>query len=82
MTSFCNATIEYIIPNQNIKSVYFLKEDHSLECENLFPGNTIKNNDDKPEQQKVKDKEKFINECKNIMNSSNIYDRNLYKEKF
>ena len=28
---FCNATIEYIEPGQNIKSGYFLKKEHSVE---------------------------------------------------
>ena len=35
LKSFCNATIEYIIPNQKIKSSYILTKDHSLECNNL-----------------------------------------------
>ena len=33
--SFCNCTIEYIIQNQKIKSLYILTKDHSLECNNL-----------------------------------------------
>ena len=32
---FCDATLEYIEPGQNVKSGYFLKKDHSLECELL-----------------------------------------------
>ena len=32
----CNATIEYILPGQNVKSKYIFIEDHSLECKNLF----------------------------------------------
>ena len=33
LKSFCNATIEYILPNQKEKSKYILKQDHSKECE-------------------------------------------------
>ena len=40
---FCNSTIIYIYQNQNIKSGYFLKEDHSKECYSL--DNNIDNND-------------------------------------
>ena len=29
MSSFCNVTIEYIFPGQNVKSGYFLKKGHS-----------------------------------------------------
>jgi len=32
---FCNATIEYIQPDQNIKSGFFFKIDHSEECYNF-----------------------------------------------
>ena len=74
--SFCNATIEYIYPDQGVKSGFFLKEEHSIECISL----------DKHEEKKQlnlsKDKEKFIEACENIMNSSNIYDRRLFKEEF
>ena len=37
LKSFCNATIEYVYPNKNTKSGYFLKEDHLQECEKTFP---------------------------------------------
>ena len=83
LKSFCNATIEYVYPNQNTKSGYFLKEDHSQECEKAFP--TIKKNDFNPDEKKEENnnqKEKFIKACNNIMNSSTIYDRNIYKDKF
>ena len=74
--SFCNATIEYIYPEQNIKSGYFLKHPHSIECNDIY--------DNKPKivDKKGKDKEKFIEECHRIMNSSDIYDRRLFKEEF
>ena len=74
--SFCNATIEYIYPEQNIKSGYFLKHPHSIECNDIY--------DNKPKivDKKSKDKEKFIEECHRIMNSSDIYDRRLFKEEF
>ena len=32
---FCTATLEYIYPGQNKKSGYFLKKEHSTECEML-----------------------------------------------
>ena len=76
LKSFCNATIEYIIPNQKIKSSYILTKDHTSECYNLKID--LQNNDFKI----LKDKEKFINFCEEIMNNSNIYDRKLFKNKF
>ena len=73
---FCNATIEYIYPNQNCKSGYFLKKDHSVECMNML----LTLNKD----QIIKDlnKDKFIQLCENVMNSSSIYDRRMFKEEF
>ena len=73
---FCNATIEYILPGQKMKSKYILKEGHSQECETLF----IKI--DKTVIKTTLTKEQFISECELIMNSSSIYDRNLFKTKF
>ena len=29
---FCQSTIEYIEPEQNVKSGYFCKKEHSVEC--------------------------------------------------
>ena len=77
---FCNATIEFIEENQHVTSGYFLTKKHSIECDNLFFQN-LNNNIDLPDK-KIKDKENFIEECKNIMEQSTIYDRNLYKEEF
>lgn len=74
--AFCNATIEYILPNQKIKSKYILKEGHSEECEAKYL---------KLEKNDLIDsftKENFISECELVMNSSSIYDRALFKEKF
>ena len=77
---FCNATIEFIEENQHVTSGYFLTKKHSIECDNLFFQN-LNNNIELPDK-KIKDKENFIEECKNIMEQSTIYDRNLYKEEF
>ena len=65
------------------KAGYFLKEDHSVECETTYPTKkkTNINNDDIKEENNNQ-KEKFINACYNVMNSSTIYDRNIYKDKF
>jgi len=79
---FCNATIEYIYPNQNKKSGYFLKEGHSVECEDQFPENKIFNEQAKTNKNNDIKKENFILECNNVMNSSTIYDRGLFKDKF
>lgn len=75
---FCNATIEYIEPGQNIKAGYFLKKEHSLECDDLYNQKKIKIEN----QEKNNKKELFIELCENIMNKSNIYDRRLFKEEF
>ena len=75
---FCNATIEYIEPGQNVKSGYFLKKVHSLECDDLYNQKKIKIEN----QQKKSKKELFVELCENIMNKSNIYDRRLFKEEF
>ena len=75
---FCNATIEYIEPGQNVKSGYFLKKVHSLKCDDLYNQKKIKIEN----QQKKSKKELFIELCENIMNKSNIYDRRLFKEEF
>ena len=49
-----------------------MKKDHSDECINHYIPKKI---------QKIKgnyDKSQFIEECGNLMNSSNIYDRKLF----
>ena len=75
---FCQATIEYIEPGQNVTSEYFFKKDHSFECEELDKAK-IKSK----ENLKVnEDKLAFISKCENIMNSSTIFDRQLFKESF
>ena len=79
--STCNATIEYIYPNQK-KSGSFLKEGHSVECENQFPENKIFNEGPKTNKFIDVNKETFILECNNVMNSSTIFDRSLFKDKF
>ena len=76
---FCDATLEYIEPGQNVKSGYFLKKDHSLECD-LFEG---KEKEQCKKEIKISEtKEDYIIKCENIMNNSNIYDRHLFKESF
>ena len=50
--------------------------DHSQECKNLFSKIEKKNNTE------ILSKDNFISECEKIMNSSEIYDRNLFKDKF
>ena len=53
-----------------------MKKDHSDECINHYIPKKI---------QKIKgnyDKSQFIEECENLMNSSNIYDWKLFKEEF
>ena len=80
-SSFCNATIEYILPNQNQKSGYFFKKDHSKECYNLFNINPI-SKEVGEKFVEIKDKKKFIEQCENIMNTSEIFDRRLYKDEF
>ena len=74
--SFCNATILYIYPNQHKKSGYFLIKEHSSEFLN------INKNTKKTENILEGDKNTFIKKCEDIMNSSTIYDRNLFKTKF
>ena len=73
---FCSANLEYIEPNQHVKSGYFLKKDHSMECNNISSIINIKkiNTDN--------DKENFASLCEEIMNKSTIYDRTLFKNKF
>ena len=75
---FCNSTIIYIFRDKNKKSGYFLKKKHSLECEESYikksqkdKNNPIKNN-----------KDNFVSQCELFMNSSDIYDRRLFKKKF
>ena len=71
--------MEYILPGQNVKSGYFFKKDHSVECEEMngksktIIRENLKINEDKLD---------FIAKCENIMNSSTIYDRHLFKESF
>ena len=74
--AFCDATIEYIYPGQNTKSGYFLSKDHSNECQNKYL--TYSRTEAKIEFKK----EKFEDLCLNVMNSSNIFDRRLFKEEF
>ena len=80
-SSFCNATIEYILPYQNKKSGYFFKIDHSKECYNIFNINPI-SKEAGEKIVEIKDKKKFIEQCENIMNTSEIFDRRLYKDEF
>ena len=63
-------------PGQNSKSGYFLKKVHSIECCNTFQS------EKKEIKEKILNKNNFILECENIMNSSNIFDRRLFKEEF
>ena len=69
------------MPGQNIKDGYFLITDHSKKCKNLFITNSeiIETKDNKKISN---DKQKFIEDYENIMNTSEIFDRNLYKEEF
>ena len=69
------------MPGQNIKGGYFFKSNHSEECKNLYKINSeiIETKDIKKINN---DKQKFIEICENIMNSSELFDRNLYKEEF
>ena len=70
--------MEYIYPGQNKKNGYFLKRDHSIEYE-MIKKKKVKILDLEKKQNK---KELFILICENIMNKSNIYDRNLFKNTF
>ena len=56
--SFCNATIVYIEPNQNIKSGYFLEKYHSKDCYELYSSNI------KIEVKKIKTKTSLLNYAK------------------
>ena len=69
----------YLYPNQNIQSEYFLKKDHCQECDECYNNKVQKNNKN---NNKIKDRNEFITECENIMNSSDKYDRHLFKMKF
>ena len=74
--------IECIEPNQSVKSGYFLSFNHSDECNAL---NIIdnKNNKENYETNSIKyDKNKFIKAYHHIMDTSNIYDRKLFKSQF
>ena len=88
-TTLCNATIEYIAPNQNIKSGYFLKKDHTEECYDLDV-NPLPNKENKKYKKEIlekelyhkQSKENFIRLCEEVMNSSTVFNRPLFKEKF
>ena len=73
---FYEATIEYIEPNQHVKSGYFLKKEHSVEFNNISIKINIKQNINDNEKQN------FISLFEEIMNKSNIYDLKLFKSKF
>jgi len=76
MKRFCSATIIYIPPGQKEKPGYNLKEGHSIECLELGKENKIK-------KEKIKrNKEEYINLCENVMNTSTIYNREMFKERF
>ena len=75
--SFCNATIECIINPLDQKNQYRLIKEHSEECENL-----IIKKDINTEKNLKNSREEYIKECECIMNSSNIYDRKIFKEEF
>ena len=84
---FCNGTIEYIEPNQNVKSGYFFVTDHSVDCYKLSK-NIFEEFENEYQKEKIKkeniikDKENFIIKCNQIMDTSNIYDRNIFKQEF
>ena len=59
-----------------------MKEGHSVECENQFPENKNFNDGAKINKNNDGKKENFILECNNVMNSSTVYDRGLFKDKF
>ena len=77
--SHFEATIEYIEKGQKVKSGYFFKKYHSLECDILYGK---KKNLEKNIITNITDKETFIEKCKKIMNSSTIYDIRMFKESF
>ena len=74
---FCKATIKCIL-NQNSKEKYkyILKKDHSDICKELPNHKIFKENI----TDQNNDKNNFINLCYDVMNSSTIYDRKLFKE--
>lgn len=78
--TFCNATIEYIEPGQNIKSGFFIKSFHSEECIEMDYIKSIKNIKEKVEKEEGKDT--FITLCQELMDKSTIYDRRIFKEEF
>ena len=69
--------MEYIEPGQNVKSGYFLKKPHSIECD---LSEDSSKNIKILEAKKYEDKKIFISKCEELMNSSTIYDIRLYKE--
>ena len=74
---FCKATIQCILnPNSNEKYKYILKKDHSDICKEL-PKHKI-------HEEEITDlnneKNNFIKLCNDVMNSSTIYDRKLFKD--
>ena len=76
MAEFTYNPIQLVEPNQNVKSRYFLKKDHSSECKELEKNIKIS------KKENYKKKDEFIKLCEDVMNTSTIYDRNLYKTKF
>ena len=74
---FCKATIKCIL-NQNSKEKYkyILKKDHSDICKELPNHKIFKENI----TDQNNDKNNFINLCYDVMNSSTLYDRKLFKE--
>ena len=62
-----------------MKSGYFFKKDHSVECEEINGKSKIILKDNLKINE---DKLDFIAKCVNNMNSSTIYDRHLFKEAF
>ena len=76
---FCEATLEYIEPGQNVKSGYCLKKPHSVECDLLEDSSK---NIKILEAKKYEDKKIFISKCEELMNNSTIYDRRLFKQSF
>ena len=59
LKSFLNVTIEYILPNQKIKSKYILKQDHSKECELKY----IKIDTETENNKEIYNREHFNKEC-------------------
>ena len=76
MKRFCSATIVYIQPRQKEKTSYSLMEGNSIEYLELGKENKI-------QKEKIKrKKEEYINLCENVMNTSTIYNREMFKERF